>query len=168
MKKLGLSLSVFLLVFVFAVQAQAIEKVTEPAKDWEYSVNIGYKNFKEDGIKDSVFGGFRMQKRVVYPLLVGVGVEGAMIGDVLYGEINIPVSVRTTISSIKSDFIIKPGVAYAENTKTDVKKFIGTGTAGVEIKKFVSKGVAVGVGVYYTVTTYKKLNNFNLAFAVSF
>lgn len=160
----------FMLVFVFAVpyQSEALQEVSEPGKKWEYGVNIGYKNFKESGVKDSVFAGFRMQKRVAYPLLLGVGVEGAMIGDVVYGELNVPLSVRTTAGPVKADFLLRPGVAYAKNSKTDVKKVIGVGTAGIEIKKFVSKGVAVGVGVYYSATTYSKLNNFSVGLAVSF
>lgn len=160
----------FMLVFVFAVpyQSEALQEVSEPGKKWEYGVNIGYKNFKESGVKDSVFAGFRMQRRVVYPMLLGVGVEGAMIGDVVYGELNVPLSVRTTAGPVKADFLLRPGVAYAENSKTDVKKVIGVGTAGIEIKKFVSKGVAVGVGVYYSATTYSKLNSFSVGLAVSF
>ncbi len=159
-----------ILIYVLAVpcQSEALQEVSEPPKKWEYSVNIGYKNFKESGVKDSVFAGIRTQRRVVYPLLLGVGVEGAMIGDVVYGEINLPLSVRTTAGPVKADLLLRPGVAYAENSKTDVKKIIGVGTAGIEIKKFVSKGVAVGVGVYYSATTYSKLNNFSVGFAVTF
>lgn len=168
MKKI--CLFAFLMVFVFAVpfKSEALQEVTEPGKKWEYGFNIGFKNFKEKGVKDSVFAGLKMQRRVAYPLLAGVGVEGALIGDVIYGELNVPLSLRTTAGSFKADFIVKPGVAYAKNSETDVSKIIGTGTAGVEIKKFVSKGVSVGVGVYYTATTYSKLNNFGVALAVSF
>lgn len=158
------------LVFVFALpfKSDALQEVTEPGKNWEYGFNVGYKNFKEGGVKDSVFAGLKMQKRVAYPLLAGIGVEGAMIGDVVYGELNAPLSLRATAGTFKADFMLRPGVAYAKNSKTDVKKVIGVGTAGVEIKKFVSKGVSVGVGVYYSATTYSKLNNFGVALAVSF
>jgi len=168
MRKSYLLLAAFLIALAVPYHSEALQEVSEPPKKWEYNITIGYKDFKESGIKDSAFAGIRIQRRVAYPLLLGAGIEGAMIGDVTYGELNAPLSVRTTAGPVKADFIFRPGIAYAENSKTDVKKIVGVGTAGIEIKTFVSKGVAVGVGVYYSITTYSKLKNLSAGFAVTF
>jgi len=158
---------VIVLAFVMPYRAEAVEQVYPEGKAWEYGASILYKDL-QNGVKDTVSVGLRMQRRVVYPLLLGVGVEGAEIGDVLYGEVNVPVTVRTTIGDVKADLIGRPGVAYAKNSKTDVSKFMGVGTVGLEFKYFVIKGVSVGVGVYYSITTYSKMNNLSAGLVISF
>lgn len=148
--------------------SSALDIVEEPGKKWETSISVGYMNFKGSNIEDSAFVGLRVQKRVAYPILIGVGVEGSIIGDVTYVELNIPVSARVGVGPLKIDFIVRPGAAYAENTNYDIKKIVGVGTGGIEIKHFIKDGVSLGLGAYYSVLTYSKLNNFKLAVVLGF
>lgn len=145
-----------------------LETVEEPGKAWEYGVGLGYVDYNWSGATSGGYVDLRAMKRLSYPWLVGPGFSFSFTGDILVFEGNIPLIVRTTVGPIKADFLVRPGAAYAWNQKTDFTKFIGTITGGLELKKFVTKGTSVGLGLYYTGTTYSKLNSFKAGLIIGF
>lgn len=157
-----------LVVLLLPVAAVALDKVEEPGKEWETTITLGYTDFKDHTLSNAVYGGIRAQKRVQYPFLVGVGGGGSVIGDVVFGELTLPVSLRASVAGLNLDFLVAPGVGYAKNTNVDVSKVVGTGTAGIEIKRFVKPGTSIGLGAYYEVSTYDKLDHWRLMFTLGF
>lgn len=146
----------------------ALDKVEEPGKEWETTVSLGYADFTSNTISNSVYGSIRAQKRVQYPFLLGAGIGGSVIGDVIFGEVTLPLSLRTNFGKLTLDLVAAPGVGYAKNTNADVSKVVGTGTGGIELKHFIKPGTSIGLGAYYEVSTYDKLDHWRLLFTIGF
>lgn len=157
-----------LVVLLPQVANSTVDIIEEPGKQWELSTSIGYKMFSDKEIQDSTSVALRLQKRLVYPFLIGVGVDGTLIGDVAYIAASAPMSARLGLGPVKMDAIIAPGLGYAENTSYKIKKLVGVGTAGLELKWFFTKGISAGVGVYYSVLTYTKMNHITTSINFSF
>lgn len=170
MKKTILGLAVAMLtLFVLTIDARALEPLQENQKKWETSVFAGLKSFTEKGVKDGPVLGFKTQRRIAYPFLAGVDIEVSATGDVVFVEIGLPVSARVDLGNgIKADAIIQGGAGYAWNKNTKIDKFVGVGTAGVELKGFIAKGVSLGVGTYYSAVTDSRFNNIKIALILGF
>lgn len=166
MKRLVLFLCLFFVLLMPQV-SNALDFVSE-TKDWEYSLSFGYKMHTEKDVDDAFAAGFRAQRRVAYPVLVGIGTEASYFQDIIYCEINAPVTYRIGLGPIKADAMVIPGGAYAYNFENKNDKLMGTVTAGLEIKKFIQKGKSIGLGVFYTMCTYNELNNFKFSFVFGF
>lgn len=169
-KSLLVILMAVCLVFTLSPAVLAKDDGFDPLKEWEYNLSVGYMGFKDKTIDDSAYLSVRAMKRIGYPFLVGMSATGAFIGNVAYVELGVPVAMRvdTGISSIKADVIAIPGLVFARNSDTKLSKVAGSATAGMELKKFVMNGTSVGLGAYYTIHTYSKLNSVKLAFVVAF
>lgn len=163
-----LTIPIFIVFLIVPQIASALDITEDPEKKWETTVSVGYMNFQESGINDSASLGLRLQRRITYPLLLGIGAEGSLISDVVYVNVNVPITVRIGAGPLKLDLIASPGVAYAQNTDLDISKIVGVGTVGIELKKFIKKGMSIGIGCSYSLLTYSKLNNFKAVFVISF
>ena len=166
--------SLFVVAIIAAVMgvpmiASALDVVEPVGKGWEYTLGVGYKHFIKDAVGDAAYVGFRAQKRVQYPFLVGAGVEATAVGDVLAVDATIPVSIRLGVhESVKFDALIAPGVAYAKNMDTKVKKIMAVGMGGFEIKTFLKKGFSLGAGLYFTGYSKSEFNNIKAGLIIGF
>jgi hypothetical protein len=148
--------------------SRALDVVQPPGKQWEYTVSTGYTDFTHNDISGAFDVWLRAQYRMIYPVLFGMGVEAGVDNNLWYAGANLPLTLRTGIGKIKFDFVLSPGFAYAQNTRTSVSKWVGTATGGLEIKTFFTKGTSVGVGGYYTYCSDSNLNNIKLNLVVGF
>ena len=156
-------------LFATPMAASAIDVVEPVGKTWEYTLGLGYKHFSQDTVDDSAYVGFRAQKRVQYPFLVGGGVEISAVGDIISVDATVPVTIRIGLhKGLKADVLLAPGVAYAKNMDTKVKKIMAVGTGGLELKTFIKKGLSLGLGVYYTGYSKSEFNNVKVGLAIGF
>lgn len=168
-KLLGTMVAMFISLFVLTLNANALEPLSGNEKKWETSVFAGLKSFTEKGVKDGPVLGLKSQRRIAYPFLAGVNVEASVTGDVIFVEIGLPISARADLgNSIKADIVLQGGGGYARNKETGIDKFVGVGTVGAELKGFVTKGVSLGIGAYYSAVTDSRFNNFKIALIVGF
>jgi hypothetical protein len=148
--------------------SRALDIVEPQGKTWEYTVSTGYTDFTKNDISGAFDLWLRAQYRMIYPVLFGAGVEAALDNNLWYVGGNFPLTLRTGIGQIKFDFVVSPGFAYVQNTRTSVSKWVGLATGGLEVKTFVTKGTSVGVGGYYSAYSDSNLNNFKINFVVGF
>lgn len=164
----ALYLYVLISILVLPAAADALDVVEDEGKVWETTLSLGVKDFNARDLDSAALTGIRLQKRLDYPFLIGLGMEGAVIGDVLYIEGNIPISIRQGPGPFKLDALVAPGIAYAENTSVGISQVIGVGTVGLEMKRFIRPGVSLGGGAYYSFHTNSDLNGFKFAFIIGF
>ncbi len=165
-------LLVFFLIIVSVFTASissALDYVSE-SKSWECTVSIGYANHIKDYVDDSVVAGFRTQKRLIYPLLLGIGVDASYFQNIILGSVSMPISYRVSIRNYKLDAVIKPGGAYAYNIKkkNKINKVMGVVSSGIELKKFITKGKSIGIGAYYSIYENSKLNDIRVTLLYGF
>ena len=169
MKKIIFVVAMVVTVMAVPMIASALDVVEPIGKGWEYTLGVGYKHFMKNSAGDAAYVGFRAQKRVQYPFLVGAGVEATAVGNVIAVDATIPVSIRLGIfDSLKIDALVAPGVAYAKNMETKVKQVLAVGTGGIEIKTFLKKGFSLGAGVYYTGYSRSEFNNIKDGLIIGF
>lgn len=166
MKRLILVSCLFAIMLMPRV-SNAVDFVSE-TKNWEYALSLGYKMHTQEYVEGAFAAGFRAQRRVAYPLLAGIGTEVSYFQNIIYCEINVPVTYRIGLGSLKADAMVIPGAAYAYNFENRNDKLMGTLSTGLEIKKFIQKGKSIGLGVFYALCTYKELNNFRVSFVFGF
>jgi hypothetical protein len=154
--------------------SHALDVVEPQGKQWEYTVSTGYTDFTKDNISGAFDLWLRAQCRVIYPVLFGIGAEGTLANHIWWTGGNFPLTVRVGIRKVKFDFILSPGFAYVQNTdngdnnSTGISKWVGSGTAGLEVKTFVKKGTSIGIGGYYSVYSDSRLNNFKINLVLGF
>lgn len=166
MKTISFIFVLFLILLPSLVSA--IDVIEPESKAWETSPFVGYAKFK-DAHEDAAFFGIRTLRRVQYPFLAGVSMAGTITDNFWYAELSLPISLRVTLmDKLKLDAIVAPGMAYAHNRRTSSNKYAGSGTAGLELKYFVKKGLSFGLGGYYTALTESELNHYYLAFIFTF
>jgi hypothetical protein len=146
----------------------ALDVVQAPGKSWEYTVSAGYTDFTRNNISNAFDVWLRAQYRMVYPVLFGIGAEAAVDNHLWYAGANLPLTLRTGIGRIKFDFVLSPGFAYVQNTRSSVSKWVGLATGGLEVKTFVTKGTSIGVGGYYSAYSDSDLNNIKINLVVGF
>ena len=145
----------------------ALDVVSE-GKDWEYALSLGYQLHTKEGVEDAFAGGIRAQKRLAYPLLLGIGLQGAYFQNIVHAELNAPLSYRIGLGPVKADAMLIPGAAYAYNFHNKKDKIMGAITPGIELKKFIKKGTSIGIGFYYSMYTYSQLNNLRFSIVLGF
>jgi len=166
MKRLILLSCLFAVILMPRV-SNAVDFVSE-TKNWEYTLSFCYKMHTQEDVEGAFAAGFRAQRRVAYPLLAGIGTAFSYFQNILYGEIDVPVTYRIGLGPVKADAMVIPGVAYAYNFENKNDKLMGTLSTGLEIKKFIQKGKSIGLGVFYALCTYKELNNFRISLVFGF
>lgn len=160
----------FLLVLVTVTFADDDEIKFNWQKEWETSIGAGYKNYTGHiGLDKAGTVLLRAQKRVGYPLLLGIEEEVSLAKNVAMFRTGVPFTYRVSGPGdrLKIDLSISPSVVYATNLDTDVKQLGASGMAGVEVKYFYKSGYSLGLGAYYTATT-NKLSNYSLMLMIGF
>jgi hypothetical protein len=169
MKRIAILLS--LLVFFCCTEnwANGAEVDFNWSKKWETSIGVGFKGFTKSEIEDAGMVILKAQKRIGYPLLLGMEGEAALAGNIAYFRVGVPFTYRLRGFGDKSkiDLTVVPGVSYATNLDTDVNQLGATGGIGAEFKYFYRTGYAIGLGAYYTLTT-NDLDNFSIMLILSF
>ncbi len=167
--KMIIMFALVMTVMVVPMVASALDVVEPVGKGWEYTFGVGYKHFMKSSAGDAAYVGFRAQKRVQYPFLVGAGVEATVVGNIIAVDATVPVSIRLGVyDSLKIDALVAPGVAYAKNMETKVKQVLAVGTGGIEIKTFLKKGVSLGAGIYYSGYSRNEFNNIKAGLIIGF
>jgi hypothetical protein len=164
-----LPILILALCFTASTKAWAIDFVEPEGKTWEYTLGLGYKDFATKGIDSSPYVAFRIQKRIVYPFLVGLGADATLMNNIIYAELHAPVSLRIPIKGrLKLDAIVAPGGAYARNSRSRISRIIATGMGGAELKFFIKKSVSLGVGGYYAGCSDSRFNNIKVGLIAGF
>jgi hypothetical protein len=171
MKRTAITVLLFLLAVLLPASSKALEMVHEKGKPWERTIHLGWKIFPEEQVHNAPNIGIRLLKRITYPLLIGLEVQGSYIDtandDAWYMEFSLPVALRAPFyRSAKIDILMAPGIAYLTNAFGD--DFEGTATAGFETKAFVKEGLSIGVGAYYSMSTNSDLNNWRFSLLLGF
>ncbi len=113
-----LAILILALCFTSTAKAWAIDFVEPEGKTWEYTLGLGYKDFVTKGIDSSPYAAFRMQRRIAYPFLVGVGADATLMKHITYAELHVPLSIRIPIKGgLKLDAILAPGGCLCEKFK---------------------------------------------------
>ncbi len=122
----------FLAISLIVIGSERYALASDKEKKWEISALTGYKLFNAEEVDDSFSAGLRVQRRIGYPFLIGAGVKGSVMGDVVYVKGNLPITARMGLGKgFKLDALLSPGIGYASNTDTDLSKVVGVGTLGL-------------------------------------
>ncbi|MEM7828410.1 MAG: hypothetical protein QW561_03635, partial [Candidatus Aenigmatarchaeota archaeon] len=130
--------------------------------DYEYLLISGYKDIREKGIDDSFMVAFRVQGNTTPVVATAFEVEYSKLDKTSYIRAGFPVIFKIKPSRrFVFDVVLTPGALYLDPAFADSNDFEFALTTGTEIKFFYTKGYSIGVGAYWTLSSYEKINNLN-------